>query len=73
MIPTLFRLRRRKFPLPMDTRKFSFLMLALFVLLTQELNAQLKTTLNLEAGTMWNMLKVDDPGHLFQKANVHSS
>lgn len=56
----------------MNVRKFAFLMLSLLILLNLQLSAQLKTTLNLEAGTMWNMLKVDDPGHLFQGANVRS-
>lgn len=56
----------------MDARKYSFLMLALLVPLSLQVNAQLKTTLNIEAGSMWNMLKVDDPGHVFQKANVRS-
>jgi len=72
MIPALIRLRSSKIPMPMDARKFSFLMLALSVLLNLQLSAQLKTTLNIEAGTMWNMLKVDDPGHIFQRANVRS-
>jgi hypothetical protein len=56
----------------MDARKFSFLSLALLVMLNLQLSAQLKTTLTVEAGTMWNMLKVDDPGHLFERANVRS-
>ena len=56
----------------MDARKISFLSLALLVMLNLPLSAQLKTTLTIEAGTMWNMLKVDDPGRLFEGANVRS-
>jgi len=56
----------------MDARKFSFLVLALPFMLFMRANAQLKTSFNMEAGTMWNMLKVDDPGRNFQSANVPS-
>lgn len=56
----------------MYARKSSLLILALLIILNLQLSAQLKTTLTVEAGTMWNMLKVDDPGHIFQKANVRS-
>jgi hypothetical protein len=56
----------------MNVRKISFLMAAMLIMLNQQVDAQLKTTFSLEAGPMWNMLKVDDPGDRFQKANVPS-
>lgn len=56
----------------MDARKFSCLMLVLPVLLSMQVKAQLLTSVNVESGTMWNMLKVDDPAKRFQSANVRS-
>jgi len=56
----------------MHARKVSSLILVLALGCSLQVSAQLKTSLNLEAGTMWNMLKVDDPGRLFQSANVPS-
>jgi len=56
----------------MHARKISFLMLVLALWCPWQAHAQLKTSLYLEAGTMWNMLKVDDPGKRFQGANVPS-
>ena len=47
-------------------------MLVLLVLFHKQAAAQLLTSFNLEAGTMWNMIKVDDPGNQFQQANVRS-
>jgi hypothetical protein len=56
----------------MHARKVSFLMLVFALGGSLQASAQLTTSLNLEAGTMWNMLKVDDPGNRFQSANVPS-
>ncbi len=56
----------------MHARKCTLLMLALPFLWNLQAEAQLLTSLDLEAGTMWNMLKVDDPGQRFQGANVPS-
>lgn len=72
MITALFRLRSSKIQLHMDARKISLLILAQFILLNTQVSAQLKTTLNLEAGPMWSMLKVDDQGDWFEGANVLS-
>jgi len=47
-------------------------MLAMAVLLNIQASAQLLTSFNVEAGTMWNMIKVDDPGNQFQQANIRS-
>lgn len=45
---------------------------SLFTLLTIQVDAQLKTWLNLESGPQWSMLKVSDTGGYFQGANVRS-
>jgi hypothetical protein len=48
------------------------LLTILLGLMTSQAGAQLKTWVSLETGPQWSIIKVTDPGHYFQGANVRS-
>ncbi len=49
------------------------ILLSAFIALLTDSDAQLKTYLTFESGPQWSLIKVADPGNVFQRANVKST